>query len=216
MGRRKVVAGLSDSTPSPHFGLFLSRQLSRSPGVTGFLARCFYENRARRFSTTVHRNFLPSAFMPPQRAARTSMIISGCGCTRCSHQPATKPTSAPRPGQSRSPGRSPGRGRHTQPAGTFQQNSCCHKLSYCPDKVEVCMLEIGVRCLPNHTREAMADLGVMGHLVRECRTVGISAPILLSAGLIVCGESAIAGTTAGLGQGGRRWGGAGRWRRSWL
>jgi hypothetical protein len=38
-----------------------------------------------------------------------------------------------------------------------------HKLRHDPAKVEACLLEMGVRCLPKHTREVVLDLDAMGH-----------------------------------------------------
>lgn len=41
----------------------------------------------------------------------------------------------------------------------------CHKLPHDPQKVEACLLEMGARCLPKHTREIILDLDAMGHLI---------------------------------------------------
>jgi hypothetical protein len=41
----------------------------------------------------------------------------------------------------------------------------CHKLPHDPAKVEACLLEMGVRCLNKHAKEAVIDLDSMGHLV---------------------------------------------------
>jgi Transposase DDE domain group 1 len=38
-----------------------------------------------------------------------------------------------------------------------------HKLPHDPAKVEACLLEMGVRCLPKHAREVVLDLDAMGH-----------------------------------------------------
>jgi hypothetical protein len=40
-----------------------------------------------------------------------------------------------------------------------------HKLPHDPKKVEACLLEKGVRCLPKHAREIVLDLDAMGHLL---------------------------------------------------
>jgi hypothetical protein len=41
----------------------------------------------------------------------------------------------------------------------------CHKLPHDPRKVEACLLQLGVRCLPKHARELVVDLDAMGHLL---------------------------------------------------
>lgn len=38
-----------------------------------------------------------------------------------------------------------------------------HKLQHDPAKVEACLLDMGVRCLPKHVREVVLDLDAMGH-----------------------------------------------------
>src|ERR1019366_3469157 len=39
----------------------------------------------------------------------------------------------------------------------------CHKVPHDPAKVEACLLKMGARCLPQHTREIVLDLDAMGH-----------------------------------------------------
>jgi Transposase DDE domain group 1 len=43
-----------------------------------------------------------------------------------------------------------------------QQNRT-HRLAHDPGKVEACLLQMGVRCLPKHAREIVLDLDAMGH-----------------------------------------------------
>ncbi len=38
-----------------------------------------------------------------------------------------------------------------------------HKLTHDPRKMEACLLQMGVRCLPKHAREIVVDLDAMGH-----------------------------------------------------
>lgn len=38
-----------------------------------------------------------------------------------------------------------------------------HKLSHDPSRIEAALLQMGVRCLPKHTREIVVDLDAMGH-----------------------------------------------------
>ena len=44
------------------------------------------------------------------------------------------------------------------------KQSRCHKLPHDPQKVEACLLKMGVRCLPKHAEEEVVDLDAMGHL----------------------------------------------------
>lgn len=41
----------------------------------------------------------------------------------------------------------------------------CHKLPHDPQKLEACLLTLGVRCLPKHAREIVVALDAMGHLL---------------------------------------------------
>ena len=43
------------------------------------------------------------------------------------------------------------------------RQSRCHKLPHDPQKVEACLLKLGVRCLPKHVEEVVVDLDAMGH-----------------------------------------------------
>jgi hypothetical protein len=40
-----------------------------------------------------------------------------------------------------------------------------HKLPHHPAKIEACLLELAVRCLPKHAKEIVLDLDSMGHVV---------------------------------------------------
>jgi hypothetical protein len=46
-----------------------------------------------------------------------------------------------------------------------QKTDRSHKIAHDPEKVEACLLLMGVRCLPKHAREIVLDLDTMGHLV---------------------------------------------------
>jgi hypothetical protein len=41
----------------------------------------------------------------------------------------------------------------------------CHKLPHDPARIEACLLQMGVRCLPKHAAEIVIDLDAMGHLL---------------------------------------------------
>jgi hypothetical protein len=43
------------------------------------------------------------------------------------------------------------------------KNSRCHKLQHEPEKIQDCLLQMGVRCLPKHADELVIDLDTMGH-----------------------------------------------------
>jgi hypothetical protein len=46
-----------------------------------------------------------------------------------------------------------------------ERESRAHKIEHDPAKIEACLLEMGVRCLPKHAQEIILDLDAMGHLV---------------------------------------------------
>jgi hypothetical protein len=39
----------------------------------------------------------------------------------------------------------------------------CHKVPHDPARIEACLLQMGVRCLPKHAQEVVVDLDAMGH-----------------------------------------------------
>jgi hypothetical protein len=43
------------------------------------------------------------------------------------------------------------------------RKSRCHKLQHDPEKIQACLLQLGVRCLPKHADEVVIDLDAMGH-----------------------------------------------------
>jgi hypothetical protein len=43
------------------------------------------------------------------------------------------------------------------------KETSAHKIRHDPAKIEACLLEMGVRCLPKHAREVVLDLDAMGH-----------------------------------------------------
>jgi len=46
-----------------------------------------------------------------------------------------------------------------------QKHDRFHKIQYDPERIEACLLRMGVRCLPKHAQEIVVDLDAMGHLV---------------------------------------------------
>ena len=43
------------------------------------------------------------------------------------------------------------------------KNSRCHKVPHEPAKIEACLLTMGARCLPKHSREVVVDVDAVGH-----------------------------------------------------
>ena len=43
------------------------------------------------------------------------------------------------------------------------KNSRTHKLAHEPGRIEACLLQMGVRCLPKYAEEIVVDLDAMGH-----------------------------------------------------
>src|SRR6266487_192384 len=144
LGPRKVVADFSGGTLSSDGGVLLLRQVDRGLGVSRSLARCFYDLRDGRF-------------VDHQTLRLDPLLAAACE--------KLDPL-----GQDRI--RSEFRGVALAAPSTLNRlelsnnkNTRAHKLPHDPKKIEGCLLEMGVRCLPKHAREVVLDLDAMGHLL---------------------------------------------------
>jgi len=162
-----VVTDFSGGTLSSDGGLPLLRQLDASLGVTRTLAGCFRDQRDQRFVDHSMQQLLAQRIYglalgyedlnDHEHLRRDPLLATACdqrdplGLERFNPQDRGIPLAAP--------------STLNRLELSNNKQTRCHKLPHEPAKVEACLLEMGVRCLPKHTKEVVIDLDSMGHLV---------------------------------------------------
>jgi hypothetical protein len=162
-----VVADFSGGTLSTDGGVLLLRQLDVRLGITRRLAACFYDWRDARFVDHSLEQLLRQRIYglalgyedlnDHEQLRRDPLLAAACekrdplGQDRCN--PAD-------------------RGIALAGATTLNRLELsntkatrCHKLPHDPARVQACLLETGVCCLPKYTREVVLDLDGMGFLL---------------------------------------------------
>ena len=167
VGARAVVADFSGGTLSTDGGVLLLRQIDRGLGLTRRLATCFHDQRdpdwvdhtvEELLAQRIHGLALGYEDLNDHEQLRRDPLLAvACG----------KPDPL---GQDRFLPQF--RGVALAGPSTLNrlelsnnQKSRCHKLPHEPARVEACLLEMGVRCLPKQAREIVLDLDAMGHLL---------------------------------------------------
>jgi hypothetical protein len=165
LGPRKVQADFSGGTLSTDAGALLLRQVDRHLGLADELAQCFNDGRnpvwvdhavpellrQRLFGLALGYEDLNDH----QTLRLDPLLATACGKTDPLGQQRFLPQH---------------RGIALAGASTLNRlelsnnkQTRCHKLPHDPAKVEACLLQMGVRCLPKHTSEVVVDLDAMGH-----------------------------------------------------
>jgi hypothetical protein len=165
LGSRKVVVDFSGGTLSTDGGALLLRQTDRGLGLTRQLARCFVDTRDARWVDHSLEQLLAQRLyglalgyedLNDHQALRRDPLLA-VACEKKDPQgddrliPAFRGValaSAPTLNRLELSNERRGRG---------------HKLQHDPEAVAACVLEMGVRCLPKHTREVVLDVDAMGH-----------------------------------------------------
>lgn len=161
------MADFSGGTLSSDGGLPLLRQLDDGLGLTRTLAGCFRDQRDARFVDHSMRQLLAQRIYglalgyedlnDHEQLRRDPLLATACdkrdpsGHDRFNPQDRGIPLAAP----------------STLNRLELSNNKAtrCHKLPHDPEKIESCLLEMAVRCLPRHAKEVVLDLDAMGHLV---------------------------------------------------
>ena len=165
LGSRKVVADFSGGTLSSDGGALLLRQVDANLGLTQSLAQCFKDVRQQVFVDHSVQQLLAQRIYglalgyedlnDHDRLRLDPLLASACNKVDPLGQDRFNPAH-----------------RGIALAGTSTLNrlelsnnksSRCHKVSHDPAKVEACLLQMGVRCLPKHSQEVVVDLDAMGH-----------------------------------------------------
>lgn len=165
LGSRQVQADFSGGTLSTDAGALLLRQVDNNLGITAALAQCFADQREQVWVDHSVQELLRQRLFGTalgyedindhDRLRLDPLLATACGKTDPLGQTRFLPQF---------------RGIALAAPATLNRlelsnnkNSRCHKLPHDPAKVEACLLKIGARCLPKHTREVVVDLDAMGH-----------------------------------------------------
>lgn len=174
LGSRKVVADFSGGRLSSDGGALLLRQVDTGLGLTRSLAQCFEDGRQQVYVDHSVRQLLAQRIYglalgyedlnDHERLRLDPLLAAACE----KEDPL---------GESRfNPAH---RGAALAGASTLNRlelsnnkSTRAHKLAHDPGKVEACLLQMGVRCLPKRAKEVVVDLDAMGHLIHGTQEGG--------------------------------------------
>lgn len=165
LGSREVVADFSGGTLSSDGGALLLRQVDAHLGLTRSLAQCFCDSRQQLYVDHSVQQLLAQRIYAlalgyedlndHERLRLDPLLAAACDKLDPLGQGRFNPAH---------------RGVALAGASTLNRlelsnnrSSRCHKVAHDPAQVEACLLQMGVRCLPKRTREAVVDLDAMGH-----------------------------------------------------
>src|SRR5713101_531607 len=165
LGSRKVVADFSGGTLSSDGGALLLRQVDANLGLTQTLAQCFSDTRDQLYVDHSVQQLLAQRIYGlalgyedlnnHERLRLDPLLATACNKEDPLGEDRFNPAH-----------------RGIALAGTSTLNRLelsnnksgrCHKVPHDPAKIETCLLQMGVRCLPKHSREVVVDLDAMGH-----------------------------------------------------
>ena len=157
----------SGGTLSTDGGVLLLRQLDAGLGLTRRLAGCFHDQRDPRFVDHSIQQLLAQRIfglalgyedLNDHELLRLDPLLAAA-CDK------TDPLGSDRFNPA-------DRGVALAGAATLNRlelsnnkSTRCHKLPHDPERIETCLLELGVRCLPKHAPELVLDLDAMGHVL---------------------------------------------------
>jgi hypothetical protein len=165
LGSRKVVADFSGGTLSSDGGALLLRQTDVNLGLTQSLAQCFRDTREQVYVDHSVPQLLAQRLYglalgyedlnDHQRLRLDPLLAAACEKLDPLGQDRFNPAH---------------RGIALAGASTLNRlelsnnkSTRGHKLSHDPSRIEACLLQMGVRCLPKHAEEIVVDLDAMGH-----------------------------------------------------
>lgn len=167
LGPRKVVADFSGGTLSSDGGVLLLRQIDRGLGVSRSLGGCFDDRRDARWvdhqleqllSQRIYGLALGYEDINDHATLRLDPLLA-VACEK--RDPLGQDRLLPE-----------FRGVALAAPSTLNRlelsnnrHTRGHKLPHRPEKMESCLLEMAVRCLPKRAREVILDLDAMGHLL---------------------------------------------------
>jgi hypothetical protein len=164
---RQVVADFSGGTLSSDGGVLLLRQVDINLGLTQSLAQCFCDTRQQVFVDHSVRQLLTQRLYglalgyedvnDHAQLRRDPLLATACDKKDPLGEDRFNPNH---------------RGLALAGPSTLNRlelsnnrQTRCHKLAHDPARIEGCLLQMGVRCLPRRAAEIVIDLDAMGHLV---------------------------------------------------
>jgi DDE family transposase len=167
LGSRQVVADFSGGTLSSDGGVLLLGQVDGNLGLTQALAQCFGDRRQQVYVDHSGRQLLTQRVYglalgyedlnDHAQLRRDPLLATACDKKDPLGEDRFNPNH---------------RGLALAGPSTLNRlelsnsrDSRCHKLPHDPARIEACLLQMGVRCLPKHAAEIVIDLDAMGHLV---------------------------------------------------
>jgi hypothetical protein len=165
LGCRQVVADFSGGTLSSDGGALLLRQVDAGLGLTRNLAQCFQDVRQQVYVDHSVEQLLAQRLYglalgyedlnDHERLRLDPLLAAACNKS----DPLGKDRFNPAH-----------RGIALAGASTLNRLELSnnkrtrgHKLGHDPKRIEACLLQMGVRCLPKHAEEIVVDLDAMGH-----------------------------------------------------
>ena len=165
LGSRQVAADFSGGTLSSDGGVLLLRQVDINLGLTQCLAQCFRDSRQPVYVDHSVRQLLAQRLCglalgyedlnDHERLRLDPLLAAACEKRDPLGQDRFNPAH---------------RGVALAGPSTLNRlelsnnkNTRGHKLSHDPSRIEAVLLQMGVCCLPKHTREIVVDLDAMGH-----------------------------------------------------
>jgi len=167
LGLRQVAADFSGGYLSSDGGVLLLRQLDHGLGLTAALAGAFTDRRDPRYCDHTLSQLLAQRLYG---LALGYEDLNDHDVLRCDPLLAVAVDKREPLGEDR---------LHAHQAGVAlagsatlnrlelgnQKHDRFHKIQYDPERIEDCLLRMGVRCLAKHAQEIVVDLDAMGHLV---------------------------------------------------
>ena len=164
---RKVTVDFSGGTLSSDGGVLLLREVDAKLGLTLALAQCFEDQRQQVFVDHSVQQLLAQRIYglalgyedinDHAELRRDPVLATACNKKDPLGEDRFNPAD---------------RGIALAASSTLNRlelsnnrQSRCHKLPHDPAKIEACLLQMGVRCLPKRAVEVVVDLDAMGHLV---------------------------------------------------
>lgn len=165
LGWRQVAADFSGGTLSSDGGVLLLREVDARLGVTRGLAQCFGDARQQIYVDHSVEQLLAQRLYglalgyedlnDHQELRRDPLLATACNKKDPLGQDRFNPAH---------------RGAALAGVSTLNRlelsnnrNSRAHKLAHDPARIEACLLQTGVRCLPKWAREIVVDVDAMGH-----------------------------------------------------
>jgi len=165
LGPRRVQADFSGGHLSSDGGSLLLRQIDQGLGMSRHLAGCFLDRRHQDYvehelpsliAQRLHGLALGYEDLNDHNLLRLDPLLAVCaqkldplGLNRMDPRDKGKALASPST-------------LNRLELGNHKE-SRCHKISYCPQRIEETLLRIGVRCLPRDLKEVILDLDAMGH-----------------------------------------------------